>query len=50
MKVGKETTFGLLQALDEYGVKEDKVSKKRIATSTYAAKRIKRCKCNDRSR
>ncbi|WP_237981487.1 DgaE family pyridoxal phosphate-dependent ammonia lyase [Bacillus thuringiensis] len=24
MKVGKETTFGLLQALDEYGVKEDK--------------------------
>ena len=50
MKVGKETTFGLLQALDEYGVKKIKVSKKRIATSTYAAKRIKRCKCNDRSR
>ncbi|MDD9265709.1 DgaE family pyridoxal phosphate-dependent ammonia lyase [Paenibacillus sp. GCM10023248] len=24
MKVGKETTFGLLQALDEYGVKEDR--------------------------
>ncbi len=24
MKVGKEATFGLLQALDEYGVKEDK--------------------------
>ncbi|MFJ5760779.1 DgaE family pyridoxal phosphate-dependent ammonia lyase [Neobacillus sp. NPDC093182] len=24
MKVGKETTFGLLQALDEYGAKEDK--------------------------
>jgi L-seryl-tRNA(Ser) seleniumtransferase len=24
MKVGKETTFGLLQALDEYDVKEDK--------------------------
>ncbi|WP_085524449.1 DgaE family pyridoxal phosphate-dependent ammonia lyase [Tuberibacillus sp. Marseille-P3662] len=24
MKVGKETTFGLLQALDEYGSKEDK--------------------------
>jgi L-seryl-tRNA(Ser) seleniumtransferase len=24
MKVGKETTFGLLQALDEYGVKKDK--------------------------
>ncbi|WP_214626864.1 DgaE family pyridoxal phosphate-dependent ammonia lyase [Paenibacillus agaridevorans] len=24
MKVGKETTFGLLQALDEYSVKEDK--------------------------
>lgn len=24
MKVGKESTFGLLQALDEYGVKEDK--------------------------
>lgn len=24
MKVGKETSFGLLQALDEYGVKEDK--------------------------
>ena len=24
MKVGKETTFGLLQAMDEYMVKEDK--------------------------
>ncbi len=24
MKVGKETTFGLLQALDEFGVKQDK--------------------------
>ncbi|SDH84108.1 DgaE family pyridoxal phosphate-dependent ammonia lyase [Alteribacillus bidgolensis] len=24
MKVGKETTFGLLQALDEYGLKKDK--------------------------
>ena len=50
MKVGKETTFGLLQALDEYGVKKIRVSKKRVVTSTYAAKRIKRCKCNDCSR
>ena len=30
MKVGKETTFGLLQALDEYGVKKIRVSKKKL--------------------
>lgn len=28
MKVGKETTFGLLQALDEYFVKTDNSEKK----------------------
>jgi L-seryl-tRNA(Ser) seleniumtransferase len=31
MKVGKETTFGLLQALDEYGVKEDKSEQEKEA-------------------
>ncbi|MDQ0897215.1 DgaE family pyridoxal phosphate-dependent ammonia lyase [Paenibacillus sp. V4I7] len=31
MKVGKETTFGLLQALDEYGVKEDKSEQEKAA-------------------
>ncbi|WP_191566330.1 DgaE family pyridoxal phosphate-dependent ammonia lyase [Metabacillus idriensis] len=31
MKVGKETTFGLLQALDEYGVKEDKSEQEKDA-------------------
>ena len=30
MKVGKETTFGLLQALDEYGVKEDKSEQEKL--------------------
>ena len=51
MKVGKETTFGLLQALDEYGVKEDKSEQeKEVVASTYAAERVKRCKCNNRSR
>jgi L-seryl-tRNA(Ser) seleniumtransferase len=31
MKVGKETTFGLLQALDEYGVKDDKSEQEKAA-------------------
>lgn len=31
MKVGKEATFGLLQALDEYGVKEDKSEQEKAA-------------------
>ena len=31
MKVGKETTFGLLQALDEYMVKEDKSEQEKAA-------------------
>lgn len=31
MKVGKETTFGLLQALDEYGNKEDKSEQEKEA-------------------
>ncbi|WP_257351090.1 DgaE family pyridoxal phosphate-dependent ammonia lyase [Pseudalkalibacillus decolorationis] len=31
MKVGKETTFGLLQALDEYGVKENKSEQEKEA-------------------
>ncbi|MZQ85182.1 DgaE family pyridoxal phosphate-dependent ammonia lyase [Paenibacillus sp. 5J-6] len=31
MKVGKETSFGLLQALDEYGVKEDKSEQEKAA-------------------
>ncbi|MBD1381521.1 DgaE family pyridoxal phosphate-dependent ammonia lyase [Metabacillus arenae] len=31
MKVGKESTFGLLQALDEYGVKEDKSEQEKEA-------------------
>ncbi|MBA2943852.1 DgaE family pyridoxal phosphate-dependent ammonia lyase [Paenibacillus sp. CGMCC 1.16610] len=31
MKVGKETSFGLLQALDEYGVKADKSEQEKAA-------------------
>ena len=51
MKVGKETTFGLLQALDEYGVKEDKSEQeKELLQVLMPLKRIKRRKCNDRSR
>ncbi|MED3726533.1 DgaE family pyridoxal phosphate-dependent ammonia lyase [Priestia filamentosa] len=34
MKVGKETTFGLLQALDEYGVKEDKSEQEKEVLQT----------------
>ncbi|CAG7648080.1 D-glucosaminate-6-phosphate ammonia lyase [Paenibacillus solanacearum] len=34
MKVGKETTFGLLQALDEYGVKEDQSEREKAALQT----------------
>ncbi|UHA73779.1 DgaE family pyridoxal phosphate-dependent ammonia lyase [Paenibacillus sp. 481] len=34
MKVGKETTFGLLQALDEYGVKEDNSEQEKAALQT----------------
>ncbi|MCP3776311.1 DgaE family pyridoxal phosphate-dependent ammonia lyase [Paenibacillus sp. MZ04-78.2] len=34
MKVGKETSFGLLQALDEYGVKHDKSEQEKEALQT----------------
>lgn len=34
MKVGKETTFGLLQALDEYMVKEDKSEQEKALLDT----------------
>lgn len=34
MKVGKETTFGLLQALDEYAVKQDNSSQEKAALQT----------------
>jgi len=37
MKVGKETTFGLLQALDEYGVKEDKSEQEKATLQTLMA-------------
>ena len=34
MKVGKETIFGLLQALDEYGLKEDKSKQEKEALNS----------------
>lgn len=34
MKVGKETTFGLLQALEEYGAKEDKSEQEKETLQT----------------
>lgn len=37
MKVGKETTFGLLQAMDEYGAKEDKSEQEKAELNTLLA-------------
>lgn len=42
MKVGKETTFGLLQALDEYGAKEDtSVQEKEVLNSLLSLDELK---------